>query len=153
MRQYCSGFYTQEAFEPVIVEAHAQAMPDQPRGCGVEHAVQHEAAAARDCHGLVFEVRCSPLGQLVEARHLQLDPAAVVRILPADDQIDEGAVGIEIVEVRGATQQQCVFQRSLKVTVRAFDGAILVGDGIFAVPLPPKDRDLSANLSSSKTFE
>jgi hypothetical protein len=34
----------QEAFEPVVEDAHAQAMADQPRRHGVEHAPQNESA-------------------------------------------------------------------------------------------------------------
>ncbi len=33
--------------EPVVVEPHAQPMADQPRGHGVEHLAQREAAGAR----------------------------------------------------------------------------------------------------------
>ena len=44
--------HAEEAFEPVVEDAHAQAMPDQSRGHGVEHAPQDEAA--RRVTGITF---------------------------------------------------------------------------------------------------
>ena len=56
-----------------------------------------------------------------------------MRVLPSDDQVDEPAVGIQVVKVPGATQQEFVFQCALQVAMRAFDRPILADDaGIVA---------------------
>ena len=53
-------------------------------------------------------------------RPFQLDPFSVVGILPADDLVDEAAIGVEIVEVPAAAHQRGVLQRHLQMAVRAF---------------------------------
>ena len=68
------------------------------------------------------------LGSGASVRPLQLDPLAVVGIAPADDLVDEAAVGVEVVEVPAAAQQQRVLQRLLEMAVRALDRAVLVRD-------------------------
>ena len=118
----------EEAVEPVVVEMHAQAMADQPRGRRVEHPTQDEAAAGRDRDDLLLEVGRAPLGQVVQSGALHLDPLAVVCVLPADDLVDEAPVGIEVVEVPGAAQQQGVLQRPFEMAMRALDGAVLMGN-------------------------
>ena len=118
----------EEALEPVIVEVHAQAMADEPRWRGVEDAAQDEAAARRDGDDLLLVIGRPALGQRSEPRPLQLDPLAIVGIAPADDLVDEAAVGIQIVEVPAAAQQQRVLQRLLEMAMRTLDGAILVCD-------------------------
>src|SRR5271156_2835068 len=39
-----------EAFQPIVIETHSQAKADQPRGNGVEHLAQPEAAARDAVH-------------------------------------------------------------------------------------------------------
>jgi hypothetical protein len=39
------GRRAEEAFEPIIIEMHAQSMADQSRGRSVEYSAQDEAAA------------------------------------------------------------------------------------------------------------
>src|SRR6202171_107695 len=56
----------------------------------------------------------------------QLGPLAIVGVASANDLVDEAAVGIQVVEVSAATQQQCVLQRLLEMPVRTLNGAILV---------------------------
>ncbi len=103
-------------------------MADEPRWRGVEDAAQDEAAARRDRDDLLLVIGRPALGQRSERRPLQLDPLAIVGVAPANDLVDEAAVGIQIVEVTAATQEQRVLQRLLEMAVRAFDGAILVCD-------------------------
>ena len=90
-------------------------MADQPRRRGVENTAQDEAAARRYRDDLLFEVGGAALRQRRKPGPLQLDPLAVVGIPPTDDFIDEAAVGIEIVEVTAAAQQQRVFERLLEM--------------------------------------
>ena len=42
--------------------------------------------------------------------------------------VDEAPVGVEVVEVAAAAQQQRILERPLEVTVRALDRAVLVRD-------------------------
>ena len=106
-----------ETVEPVVVEVHAQAMADQPRRRGVENTAQNEAAARRDRDDLLLVIGGATLRQRSKPGPLQLDALAVVGIAPADDLVDEAAVGIEIVEVPAAAQQQRVFERFLEMAV------------------------------------
>ena len=53
------GRRAQEAFEPVIIEMHAQAMTDQTRGRGVENPAQDEAATGGDRDGGLLIIRRS----------------------------------------------------------------------------------------------
>jgi hypothetical protein len=77
---------------------------------------------------LLFVVGGAALWQRSKPGPLQLDPLAVVGIPPTDDFIDEAAVGIEIVEVTAAAQQQRVFERLLEMAMRTPDGPVLMRD-------------------------
>jgi len=57
-----------------------------------------------------------------ERSPLKLDPLAIVGIAPADDLVDEAAVGIEVAEVAAAAQKQRILQRLLEMAVRALNG-------------------------------
>jgi hypothetical protein len=115
------GRRAQEAVEPVVVEVDAQAMADQPRRRGVENTAQNEAAARRDRDDLLLVIGGAALRQRSKPGPLQLNALAVVGIPPADDLIDEAAVGIEIVEVPAASQQQRIVQRLLEMAMRTLD--------------------------------
>ena len=69
----------EEAFEPVVVNADPQAMADQARRHGVEHAPQEEAATGRDGDELFLEVGGAPPGQSAQGRALQGDPLLALR--------------------------------------------------------------------------
>ena len=112
-------------------------MADEPRWRRVKDTAQDEAAARCDDDDLLLVIRRPSLGQRSERRTLQLDPLAIVGIAPANDLVDEPAVGIQVAKVTAAAQKQRVFQRLLEVTVRAFDRAVLVGD---AEIVPGRDR-------------
>jgi hypothetical protein len=56
---------------------------------------------------------------------LQLNALAVVGISPTDDLVYEAAVGIEIVEVATAAQQQRIFERLLEMAMRTLDRPVL----------------------------
>jgi hypothetical protein len=123
----------EEAFEPIVVEMHAQSMADQARGCGVKHPAQNEAAAGgdRDAHLLV--IGRSSLRERLESGTLDLDALAVARVAPPHHLVNEAAVGGKVLEVSRAAQEQRVLDGLLEMTVRALDRSILVGDaGIVA---------------------
>src|SRR5450631_2202251 len=103
-------------------------MADEPRWRRVEDAAQDEAAARCDRDDLLLVIGCPALGEWSERRPLQLDPLAIVGVASADDLVDETAVGVQVVEVSAATQEQCVLQRLLEMPVRTLNGAILVGN-------------------------
>jgi len=107
---------------------HAQAMADQPRRRSVEDAAQDEATARCDGNDLLLVIGRPALGQLSERRPLELDPLAVAGIASAHDLIDEAAIGIQVVEVTAATEEQCILHRLLEMAMRTLDGAILVRD-------------------------
>ena len=122
------GRDAEEAFEPIVEDADAQAMPDQSRGHGVEHAPQDEATRRRHWDHLLLEVGCTALRQGTQRRPFQCDGLGEIGVAAADDRVDEGAIGVEIGEVARAAQQQGVRERLLEMAVRAFDRAVLVGD-------------------------
>jgi hypothetical protein len=84
---------------------HAQAMADEPRWRCVEDAAQDEAAARRHDDDLLLVIGRPALGQGSQRRPFQLDPLAIVGVAPANDLVDEAAVGIQIAEVTAATQE------------------------------------------------
>src|SRR5262245_35671543 len=90
---WCS---TEEAFESVVEDAHAKAMTNQPRRHGVEYAPQNEAARGRHRDHLLLKVGCTPPWQVSELGALQLDPLAVVCVTPADNLVNERAIGIQV---------------------------------------------------------
>jgi hypothetical protein len=100
---------------------------DQARRHGVEHLAQREAGG-RDADGEFLIIAASPLGQLLEPRTLDIDALAIAGIAAADDLIDEAAVAGQIVEIARAPHQQRVIDLPLEMTVRTFDGAVLVRD-------------------------
>ena len=56
--------------------------------------------------------------------------------MASDQVVDEPAVGVEVGEVAGATQQQGILDGLLEMPVRALDRTVLVGDaGIVAAGL------------------
>src|SRR5271156_4404181 len=101
-------------------------MADQPRRRGVENTAQNEAAARSDRDDLLFVIGGAARRRRGKPAPFQLDPLAVVAIAPTDDLVDEAAIGIEIVEVPAAAQQQRVFERLLEMAMRALDRAVLV---------------------------
>ena len=118
----------EEAFQPVVVEAHAQAVADEGGGHGVEDVAQAEAAAAGDGDEGLLGGAGALRRQVHEVGPLGLDEAAAGGIGAADDGIDEGAPGGEVGKVMAAAQQQRLGERVLEVAVRRLDGAVLVGD-------------------------
>src|SRR5208282_167668 len=118
----------EEALKPVIVKVDAQTMADEPRRRCVEDTAQDEAAARRDNDDFLLVVRRPALGERSQRRPLQLDPLAIVGVAPAYDLVDTAAIGIQVVELTAATQQQCVLQCLLEMAMRTLDAAILVCD-------------------------
>ena len=119
---------SEEAFEPVVEDANPQAVTDQPRRHGVEHAPQREAARRGHGDRLFLVIRGATLGQRRQRGLLQRDALDEIGVALADDAIDERAISVEIGEVARATQQQRVFQRLLEMAMGAFDRAVLMRD-------------------------
>lgn len=63
-------------------------------------------------------------------RALGVDALAECGIAAADDLIDEGAIGAEIVEVPGASHQQSVADGVLEMAMGAFDRAVLMRNAL-----------------------
>jgi hypothetical protein len=57
-----------------------------------------------------------------------LDALAVARVAPADDLVDEAAIGHEIGKLGAAAQQECIADDALEMAVRNLDGAVLMGE-------------------------
>ncbi|MNL26315.1 hypothetical protein D3C87_1478320 [compost metagenome] len=110
-----------EDVEAIVKQTHTQPVADQAGGDGVEDLAQGEAAGAghRDDH--LFEVGRAAIGKGLQMRALGIDALAMCGITAADDLVDEGAVGAEIVEVSGAAHQECIANRVLEMAVRTFD--------------------------------
>jgi hypothetical protein len=118
----------EEIVEAVVVEMHVQAMADEARRHGVEHAPQDEAAARGDDDALFLIIGGAAWRQRFERGALNVDALAVAGIAPSDHFVDEAAIGGKVGEVPRVAQQKFVLDHFLKMTVCAFDGAILVGD-------------------------
>lgn len=91
-----------EDLETIVEETHAQFVANQAGWHGVEELAQGEAAGARHGDSHLLEVRSAAFGKLLQMRALGVDALAECGIAAADDLIDEGAIGAEIVEVPGA---------------------------------------------------
>ena len=73
------------------------------------------------------------IGQFLEFGALDVDALGIAGIAAADDLVDEAAIGGQIVEIARSPHQQRVIDGALEMAVRAFDGAVLMGDaGIVA---------------------
>jgi hypothetical protein len=99
-----------EAFQPIVIETHPHAKADQPRGNGVEHFSQHEAAARGHEHRGLVVVGGSSRWQRAQRGALQLHHLAATRVAPADQVGDPDTIGIEALEIDAArpsgTRQQ-----------------------------------------------
>ena len=126
----------EKAVQPVIIQAHPQAMADQPRGHGVEHALQHEGGAARDGDHRLLEVVGAHGGQRLQRRLFELDGTAAGGVLPADGLVEEAAIGIEAVEIGAAAQQQRLGNGRLEMRVRPLDRTVLMGEAAVVAGRP-----------------
>ncbi len=98
----------EKAFEAIVVEPHAQPMADQARGHRIEHFLQGEAAGRGDGDDRLLVIRRPMCGQRLQRRPLDIQALAVASIAPANDLIDEAAIGLERVEIARPAQQQRV---------------------------------------------
>lgn len=94
-----------EDLEAIIEQPDAKPMSDQAGRHSVEDLAQGEAAGARHRDDHLFEVGGAAVGKFLQMQALGVDALAMCGITAADDLIDEGAVGAEIVEVHGAAHQ------------------------------------------------
>src|SRR5262249_20125400 len=77
----CDRRGAEGAFEPVIKDAHTQAMANQPRWHGVKY--QDEAARGRHRDHLLLEVGCMALREVPERGTLQIDIGPFSWAMPA----------------------------------------------------------------------
>ena len=66
--------------------------------------------------------------QRLQRRPLQGDLLLMAGVAAADQRVDEGAIGVDVVEVAAAAQQQGVLDRLFEMAMGALDGAVLMGD-------------------------
>src|SRR6202040_3785164 len=99
---------------------------DQAGGYRIEQFPEDEPAGRGDGDDRLLVIRRAMCGQRLQRRALDIQALAVASIAPADDLVDEAAVGLERVEIARAAQQQRVLDRPLQMAVRAFDRAVLV---------------------------
>jgi hypothetical protein len=111
----------EEDLEPVVVEAHAQPVADEPRGHAVEDAAEHEAAGGSDGDHDLLAVLGAALRQGLQRGPLGVDAPAVAGVAAADQGVDEAAVVGEAVEVARAAQQQRVLEGALQVAAGGVD--------------------------------
>jgi hypothetical protein len=78
---------------------HAQAMADQPGGCGVEHPAQDEAAAGGDRDARLLVIGRSSLRERLESGTFDLDALAVARVAAPHHLVNEAAVGSKVLEI------------------------------------------------------
>src|SRR5206468_1012760 len=120
------GRRAEKTCEPIIVEAHAEAMADQARGHRIEHLLEDEPARRGNGDDRPLVIRRPARRQRLQGRALESEPLAVARVAPPDDLVDEAAIGLQGVEVARPAQQQRVLDRLLEMAVRAFDRTVLV---------------------------
>lgn len=115
-----------EDIQPVIEQAHAQPVADQTGGRGMEHLAQGESAGAGYGDDDLLEVRGPACGQSLQMRALGSNPLSMRRVASADNPVDQGATGVEIIKVRTATHQKRIPDRTPEVSVGTFDRAVLM---------------------------
>jgi Enoyl-CoA hydratase/isomerase len=116
----------EKALKPIVVEAHPQAMANEPRRDRVEHLAQREAAAFGHDHDRLFVIGRALLRQRLQCRALDLDQLVPSRIAPADHLINKLPVDVEVGKVARSSQQQLIVKGLLEVSMRALDRAVLV---------------------------
>ena len=114
--------------EAIIVKAHAQAVADEARGHGVEDLAHPEAAGGGDAHRHLLVVAGPPRRQRPQGGTLAVDALAVAGVAPADEFVEEGAIGAQVEEGSGGAQEQRVGDGALEVAVRPFHRPVLVGE-------------------------
>lgn len=95
---------------------------------GIEHLAQDEAVSGRDVHARFLVVTRTPGRKSLKQCPLGLNAFAITCVDATDDLVDEAAIGIEIIEVVGGAQKLGIAHGVLDVSVRALDGAVLMGD-------------------------
>ena len=80
-----------------------------------------------DLDALQLEVLGALRRQRAQHGAFGVDAGAVTGVVAADDLGDEATIGIEVIEVVRAAQQQGLFDGALEVAVGAFDAAVLMG--------------------------
>ena len=102
-------------------------MADEPRGNGVEHLAQGEAAGRSDAHADFFVIGGAPRRQGIERRALGVDQSGGAGVAARDNVVDEPAVVVERVEIARSTDEERILNGALQMAVGAFDGAVLMG--------------------------
>ncbi len=110
-----------EAFEPVVIQTHAQPVTDQSRGNRIKHLAQGEGAGCRDIDVDLLIVGGLADRQLLQRHPLLVDALGIARVAAANNLVDEATPCRKIVEVARRAQQQGVGERPLEMAMRALD--------------------------------
>jgi hypothetical protein len=72
---------------------------NQARGHRIEHLLEGEPAGRGDSDDRLLVIRRAVRGQRLQRRALKIQPLAVASITPADDLVDEAAIGLERIKI------------------------------------------------------
>ena len=81
----------EEAFEPVVIEPHAQPMPDQARGNRVEHLPERKAAARGDRDDRLLVIGRAARRQRLQRRAFEIKALCQPGVAAPDDLGDKTA--------------------------------------------------------------
>ena len=88
----------EEALEPVIVEAHAQALTDQPGRHGIEHLAQDEAAGGCDLNEAFLVVDGAVDRQVLESSTFDIDGFTAVGVVAGEELVDKMAIAFQVIK-------------------------------------------------------
>ena len=117
----------QMEFQPVVKNADPEPVADQPRGNGVEHLLEDEAAGRGDGDGGVLPIRGAHRRQVAKRTAFGPDGLRPAGIAASDDPGHEGAIRVDIGKVLRPPQRQGIGDLAREVAMRTLDGAVLVG--------------------------
>ena len=89
----------QMEFQPVVKNADPEPVADQPRGNGVEHLLEDEAAGRGDGDGGVLPIRGAHRRQVAKRAAFGPDGLRPAGIAASDDPGHEGAIRVDIGKV------------------------------------------------------
>ena len=110
----------------IRVEPHSQTMTDQTRRHRVKHLARNETAGTGDPYAGLLVIRGASARQRPQHFALRLNFLAVPQIDIACDLGDEIPILIQRLEIFRATQCQRIFDRTLQMSMRTFNGAVFV---------------------------
>ena len=123
--EQCAG--AEEHLQPILEQMHPQVVADQPRRHRVEHLAQREPAVGGDPHPFDLEVLHAALRQRLQGCAFGVDTRPVAGVVAPDQFGDQPAVGVQVIELTRAAQQQGLIEGALEVAVGTLDAAVLMG--------------------------